>query len=229
MGGAKEKFLFGDDAVLLSAYRDGQREALECVYRTFVRAVDGYLHALAHAGGHPLLAQPSAIADLLQDVFIRAFSSGARNAYDGQRDLGPYLFAIARNCYVDALRAAGREVLKDPAELAIVVDEAAGFGGQLEMWCDSKTLGVVNAFLGRLPADLKGVYEQRFELGRSQEQASAELGLSRRAIRTAEGRLRKGLRRALVRAGIRLSELEGHEKDFPARIAPSPVFRGGRP
>jgi hypothetical protein len=46
------------------------------------------------------------------------------------------------------------------------------------------------------------VYRQRFVLGHSQDEASAALGLSRRQLRTAEQRLRNGLRRALLLAGL---------------------------
>ena len=213
-----------DDPELLRAYREGRREAFERIYRAYVRIVDRQLGALARAGGHPTLAQPSAIADLLQEVIVRAFSPSARRGYDGLRDFGPYLTTIARNCFVDTLRVQGREVPKDPNELAVVVDDDPAGSGAPDGWCDAKTLGVLTEFVKGLPADLQGIYQQRFVLGQSQEQASAELGLSRRAIRTGESRLRKGLRKALVQAGIRLTEISGDDADSPARIPGSAVW-----
>jgi len=46
------------------------------------------------------------------------------------------------------------------------------------------------------------VYEQRFELGVTQEAACKTLGVSRRSLRTLEDRLRRGLRKSLALAGL---------------------------
>jgi DNA-directed RNA polymerase specialized sigma24 family protein len=88
-------WVFGEDPELLRAYREGRREALERVYRHYVRIVERYLRAFARTARDATLREPDAIADLLQEVFVRAFSAGARKGYDGQRDFGPYLTTIA--------------------------------------------------------------------------------------------------------------------------------------
>src|SRR5689334_18639017 len=111
--------LFEDAPGLLVAFREGNPEALSTVYRHYVRAVDGYLRALARRAGTPDLCQASAVADLLQEVFIRAFSPSARLGYDGLRDFGPYLNTIARNCFIDTLRKRKVEVplgIEEPME-----------------------------------------------------------------------------------------------------------------
>lgn len=212
--------MFWTQPALLSSFRRGERAALESVYRAHVRCVERYLRALASRSGADELRQPTAIADLLQEVFVRAFSSAGRNGYDGIRDYTPYLTTIAHNCFIDAQRARGREVLTSPDDLTLTVDD------RMEVdpgWCDPKTAAVVTAFVRGLDPKLKRVYEQRFVLGRSQEIASSELSLSRRAVRTAENRLRVGLRKALVRAGISLREIREVGETFPARIPPSHV------
>src|SRR5690606_32798406 len=66
---------------------------------------------------------------------------------------------------------------------------------------------VLATYLASLPPELKGVYEQRFVLGKSQEHACAVLGITRRRLRTDEARLKTGLRRALVREGVLRSDL----------------------
>src|SRR5262252_1647314 len=113
---------FVDDPALLVSFREGKREALERVYRAYVRSVDRFLHFLVHGSGSSELRQASAVGDLLQEAFVRAFSADARRSYDGLRDYGPYLMTIARNCFVDALRARGHEVLKAPEDLPPVSD-----------------------------------------------------------------------------------------------------------
>jgi RNA polymerase sigma factor (sigma-70 family) len=189
--------LFQDVPGLLVAFREGKPEALSTVYRHYVRSVDGYLRALARRAGTPDLCQASAVADLLQEVFIRVFSPSARLAYDGLRDFGPYLNTIARNCFIDTLRKRRIEVPLGIEDLH--ADESAGDG--LDDY-DPKVVAVLESYLQRLSNPEKRVYEARFVLGRSQEAACETLGLSRRSLRTAEHRLRKGLRKALFMAGV---------------------------
>src|SRR4051812_8326090 len=191
--------LFDQHPDLLLAFREGKREALEQVYRAYVRSVERYLYSLWRGGGDGADAMPAAVvADVVQEVFIRAFSIPARLAYDGLRDYGPYLATIARNCFIDVLRAHRREVLVAPADLPADIGEAP----EPEAWCDPRTLAVLEAYVAQLPPILKGVFLERFAAERSQEDASSALGISRRTLRTSEERLRRGLRKALVRAGI---------------------------
>ncbi|HWA73973.1 MAG TPA: RNA polymerase sigma factor [Polyangiaceae bacterium] len=190
---------FEENPELLAPFRAGRRDALEKVYRAHVRGVECYVHSLSRSAGTRELVQLGALGDLLQEVFIRAFSPSSRQAYDGVRDYRRYLSAIARNCFIDALRARGREVLKAPEELGLDVDDT---NAEPEFFCEPRVRAVLSVYLDELPPALEGVYQQRFVLGRSQEDASDALGLSRRQLRTAEEHLRTGLRRALLQAGV---------------------------
>jgi RNA polymerase sigma-70 factor (ECF subfamily) len=217
--------MFADDRELLVAYRAGRRDALERVYRTYARDVDFTLRTLARASGYAEISQTNGIADLLQEVFVRAFSPAARNAYDGIRDFKPYLLTIARNCFLDALRAMGREIPRRSEELALALDADVT---ELDGWADPRVVAAVDGFLRTLPAAVQGVCEQRFVLGRSQAEVSAALGLSRGEIRTSERRLRRGLRKALVQAGISLEELRQPHEDSSTRIPVPAVLQRGR-
>jgi RNA polymerase sigma factor (sigma-70 family) len=145
------------------------------------------------------------IEDLLQEIFVRAFAPNARENFDAARPYFPYLKAIARNCFVDMLRARGREVLKAPDELDLDVE---GEEVDSDPVVDPRVRRVLTQYLGELSAPLEGVYRERFVLGRSQDDASKSLGLSRRQLRTAEEHLRSGLRRALQRAGVLRGEIQ---------------------
>ncbi len=188
------------DPQLLAAFRAGDRIALECVYRAHVCSIERYALALARSIGQDQRASANNVADLVQDVFIRAFSQEARLRYDGVHDYGRYLAAIARNCFVDTLRARSREILIDPRELPQDPDGVP----EPDDCYDARTLAVLDAYVRGLPDGLRRVYEQRFTLERSQEQAAAVLGISRKVVRLAEKQLRTGLRRALLQAGIQL-------------------------
>lgn len=189
--------LFRNTPELLVAFRQGKPEALKCVYRYYVRPVDTYFRALARFAGTPELAQPSAAADLLQEVFIRAFSEKARLAYDGVREFSPYLNTIVRNCFFEMLRKRRREVLIAPEDLPLSVEHTPS----MDDTYDPKIMAVLEAYLKGLPPLLLGVYRQRFELGLSQEAACEALDVSRRTLRTSEEHLRRGLRKALLLAG----------------------------
>jgi RNA polymerase sigma factor (sigma-70 family) len=190
--------IFQGEPALLDAFRRGERWALERVYRSHVRTVDRYLGALAHAAHTPELIQPDSIADLLQEVFVRAFSRGARAAYDSERPYGPYLRRIAKNLLIDQLRARGRSV-EESFELLPDSDSIPSDYGE---HADPHVNAVLASYLAGLPSELREVYEQRFILGNSQETACAALGVTRRRLRTNEARLLSGLRRALFHNGI---------------------------
>lgn len=184
----------------MEPFRDGERWALEQVYRTYVRELDGYLRALARAARCPELAQPSAIADSLHEVFVKAFSSYARQRYDSERPYGPYLRRIASNHVVDQLRARRRE---SEHWIICLPEEPEGvFPRDHDGVDDPRVRAVLATYLASLPLELRGVYEQRFVLGRTQLDACAVLGVTRRRLRTDEARLKSGLRKALAREGV---------------------------
>ncbi|HEY3495200.1 MAG TPA: sigma-70 family RNA polymerase sigma factor [Polyangiaceae bacterium] len=189
---------------LLEAFRRSERWALEHVYRAYVRRLDHYLQVLARVAHAPELGKTTAIADSLQEVFVRAFSPGAIGAYDDARPYGPYLRRIAKNLFVDQLRAQGRaleelfDVLPDTGE------DSPAEGDRL---ADPRVSAVLNAYLGSLAPTLLSVYEQRFVLGNSQQGSCAALGITRRKLRTEEARLMSGLRRALLDQGIMRGDL----------------------
>jgi len=190
--------LLRNDPTLLRAFRAGERSALETVYRHYVRGLDVYLRALSHRSGMPELRQASAVQDLLQDVFMRVFAAGARHAYDERRDFAPYLRAVARNSFVDALRKRQGERSLSAEDLTPCALEpsypTADYEGQV--------LATLELYLDDISPDLRAVYEQRFVLGRSQQAACDSLGVTRRSLRTLEDRLRRGLRKSLLLAGL---------------------------
>ena len=91
------------------------RFRLLCLFPRELRPKDGEA-----VGG--VCRQPQDLADLVQEVFMRAFSREGRQAYDGLRDYGPYLFAIARNVLVDWARVRGREIPSPWLELETAIE-----------------------------------------------------------------------------------------------------------
>ncbi len=214
-----------DDPELLTAFRQGRRDALERVYRHYIAGIERYARALARAAGSSELAQPGAVADLVQDVFMRAFSDRARRDYDGQREFGGYLTVVARNCFIDIQRSRGREVLIAEEDLPDLADSSVD---EDKDWSDPKIIAILARYVEQLPPDLRALYDGRYVRGQSQEEVSASLGLSRQAVRTGEKRLRTGLKKALARAGISLREFRNLIADSSTKISKQTVLARSR-
>jgi RNA polymerase sigma factor (sigma-70 family) len=187
--------IFRNDPDLLKPFREGDRAALERVYRHYARDIglvlQQGLRKFAFAYGHEL--RSNVVADLTQDTFIKAFSEKGRLGFDGLRDYGPYIATIARNLLTDWLRRNGREEsLKRPEDISSVeVDEPAP-------WEDMRTVELVERYLAALDEPLRSVHRLHYGEGRGQEAVADALGLSRQNVRTLLERLREGLRKRLV-------------------------------
>ena len=180
------------DPALLEAFRRGERGALERVYRDHVDDVETFLRSrLARAGR----LTAATLADLVQDVFLKAFAEKARASYDGEREYQPYLRALARNLLVDWLRRSLREVT-EVREIEALVDAEADERQQDELFAP-ELVAATARYVETLPPELKGVLERRFVEAEPQVSAAQALGISRQNLRTLERKLVDGLRRAL--------------------------------
>jgi RNA polymerase sigma-70 factor (ECF subfamily) len=188
------------DAALLRSFRRGDPDALEAVYRLHVGEVEIWVRrGLLRLGR----LNASDLADLVQDIFMRAFSDSARASYDGLREYVPFLMTLARNLFIDWARRAGREIpgsdfleghLERGDQPAADASEGAPFEPSL--------VALANAYVEGLPEELRRVHHQRFVLATPQRQAAEALGISRQSLRTLEKKLIVGLRRQLRQAGV---------------------------
>jgi RNA polymerase sigma-70 factor (ECF subfamily) len=181
---------------LLRAFREGDRAVVADVYWAYVDLVERVVHrAFQRAGGRGVPAEE--VADLVQEVFVRAFRERARLAYDGLREYRPFLGTVARNVVTDWARRRGRALVELPEELEAQPTDDAEPG-----WADEEVVRATEAYLAGLPVELAGVHQQRFVLGNSQLEAARQLGFTRQQVRTLEGKLRDGLALALRKAGL---------------------------
>src|SRR5258706_14257303 len=118
--------------------------------------------------------------DLVQEIFVRAFSDRARLAFDGVRDYRPFLFTIARNVVTDWARKRRRDVSLD--DFTTITTEPSIEEDDDEPWTNPEMTGVVEAYLRTLPEDLAAVHRERYVLGHTQRGAALALGLSRHQL-----------------------------------------------
>ena len=194
---------------ILVLFRRGDPATLKSIYWAYIGRIEQIIRRglgwwRGRQDGRGMLSRD--VEDLVQETFGRAFAPRARQAYDGQRDYGPYLSTIARRVLVDALRA-DRGLMF--ADTQVPPDDGADvetFFGEDSDWAEPETVAVVRAYLAGLPRELAEVHHQRYVLGLSQELAAAGLCLTRQRLRTLERKLRSGLKRALTKAGISSKE-----------------------
>jgi RNA polymerase sigma-70 factor (ECF subfamily) len=198
--------VFAGKPDLLVHFRKGDSAALETVYWTYVdqvtRIVQSVSKGYAIASGHRIRSWATELGDLVQEVFVLAFSPEARQRYDGRRPYGPYLGQIARHVVADRWRIDRRQVPLDVTPLLDALSMATdATQSAADSWADPETIAVVERYLASLAPDVRRIHEALYVRGLSQRDAAAALGLGRQAVRGLEARLRVGLRRELERTG----------------------------
>jgi RNA polymerase sigma factor (sigma-70 family) len=199
--------VFSGKRTLLEAFRRGERAALTAVYQEYVDDVAelvrrGFtLESNARVRGVRAYDRQR---DLVQEVFLRAFSAPARTAFDGISPYRPYLRRIAKNLMIDEARKAGRQV-----EVEAGLDESSGEGADLELSSPEEDLEwrrlreATRAYCSSLSDTLRRFVRVRFEEEQSQRDAAEALQVTRRKVRSWEEELREGLRRYLVETRAR--------------------------
>jgi RNA polymerase sigma-70 factor (ECF subfamily) len=204
--GRSEMPIFRRHPDLLRRFRDGERDALETVYRAYVGKIEDIARFGFRVPGTAIVAaglarRPEELADLVQEVFVKAFAEKARRSFDGEREYGPFLNAITRNVAIDWARRRGREIPTPWHELDDArLDPVSEAETAPEAWTDEPTLAVVRGYLASLDGELRRLHEARYQRGLSQRDAAEALGIGRQVVRTLEARLREGLRQALAAA-----------------------------
>jgi RNA polymerase sigma-70 factor (ECF subfamily) len=182
----------------LQAFRIGERAVVEEVYWAHLSLVEKIVrHGFHKTGaGEAARVPTSEIADVVQEVFARAFREKARLAYDGIREYAPFLTTIARNVVADWGRRRGHSVVEIPIHL----DELASSDDR--SWAEEAVMQIVDGYVAALPATLRSVHEQRYIIGHSQTETARTLGMTRQQVRTLEEKLRSGVAHALRRADL---------------------------
>lgn len=207
-----------NDRGLLDAFRKGERQALEVVYREYAPVLARMLRASAVSVSHGMLRSSFEIENVVEEAFARAFEPQRRLAYDGLRPYEAYLWGIARNCAREIVRR--RE---DPAGLELPEPAPGSESAPDALAEDHEVAGLMAQFEASLDPPLHDLYRERFDAGLSQREAARALRLSRIVLRRRERALKRRLLDFLQSRGY-LGALEPRGWTF-VRRARSP--RGG--
>ena len=200
--------IFAQNRALLDAFRRGDNEALTEVYLHSVDSVERLVRQLLRR--HLKSDEEDRVRDLLQDIFIRAFSAQARLSYDGLRPYRPFLLQIARNRVIDDLRKSGREILLDDLDSGFDLDlvkaseqtELQDGNSPEEALHWKKLQEATQEYIATLSELLRSFVRLRFEQELGQRAVAEHLGLSRWRVRSLEKKVQDGLRRFLRRRGL---------------------------
>jgi RNA polymerase sigma factor (sigma-70 family) len=169
------------DERLVARVRAGDDDAFEAIYDRYYRSLLAFCRHM--------LGSRDAAEDALQHSFASAYT--AMRGGDGVIDLRPWLYAIARNRCLSALRAQRDEVPADEVDLRPRALD--GLAGEIQMRADLRDL--VDD-LQRLPEDQRAALVL-FELGdQSHEQIAEVLGVRREKVKALVFQAREALLRA---------------------------------
>ena len=174
-----------DDRALLARVADGDRAALEALYRLHA----GWLTArLQSRCGDPDLADIAT-----QDTFLAAWKSAKK--YRGDGDVGAWLWGIGIRRLIDVLRKR-RATPIDPAHLAIQI--GARDSDSLEELAIGGIHGDLDAAMQSLPSHLQAVLIATAIDGLTTREAAHLLGLPQGPVKTRLMRARHHMQEALA-------------------------------
>jgi len=191
--------------------RAGDRELAE----RFPTADDHVMRDVGARFGGPLLTvamsivrDPSRAADVVQSTLLNAWRSAA--TFDPSRDLGAWLYAIARRQAIDHYRRERRLQATDPAELDII-DLPVSFEQTWEAF-------QVRLALGELPVDEHEVMRLAWFEGLSHPEIAARLDVP---LGTVKSRSHRAHRRLAARLAHLRPGPEGANRSVPPVVVVS--------
>ncbi|KAK1548499.1 hypothetical protein Q3G72_008018 [Acer saccharum] len=208
---------------LLDAFKKGDRDAMDVVYRHYHRGVTSFLRkgfTFRSGTGHFFfkgIQDPNELNNAVQEVFRRSFEDRARASYNGVNSFTNWVLAIGRNMVINQFR--NREIAfsdyispgDERGHLTIMDDEVTEeFSGILygrpsrpqdTQFENNELKGLMDEFTGDLSEQDQRILALRFAEGLGQEETAKALGSTRMKVRTAESRLRNRLRAKLRTTG----------------------------
>jgi RNA polymerase sigma-70 factor (ECF subfamily) len=172
------------DADLLTRVADGDRHALEVLYRRHAPWLTARLNRRC--------SDPGVVDEVLQDAFVAVWKGADR--YDGRGEVGAWVWGIAVRRLVDAVRRSPR-----PSAALLDVPETVDVVGSAE---EQVLLGLEHGELGpaldRLSPELRAVVRATVLDGLTTREAGRLLGIPSGTVKTRMMRARAQLRKDLA-------------------------------
>lgn len=162
------------ETMLLRVASSGDRQAFSEIYAYFAPRIKGFL---MRGGTSPEMAE-----DLAQDTMVKVLRK-AKLFDPAKASAATWIFTIARNARIDAIRRAAKPSL-DPEEPALMPEEAP----RADIQCELKERELrIRSAIGQLPADQQEVMRLHFYEDEPHSAIADRLGLP---LGTVKSRLR---------------------------------------
>jgi RNA polymerase sigma-70 factor, ECF subfamily len=184
---------------LVEGFRAGDPEAVRAVYRRYAGAV----HTVARS---VVGTDRELCADVVQQTFTKA--GRAARTFEGDRDLAPWLYAIARRTAIDALRAERRPTRGDHAPETDVAVTPLSFE---QTWEAHEVRSAIDG----LPPDEREVVRLAHVGGLSHAEVAERLGVP---VGTVKSRMHRGHRRLAAALAHLLPEREATNRPGPSVV-----------
>lgn len=142
--------------------------------------------------------------ELIQEIFIKAFSEKARHAYDGLRNYGAFLITIARNTLIDKARKHQKDALAHvtSSEFSehVHIDERHMEIAQedpVKQMHWQKCATCAQEYISSLPSELQTFVQLRFVKELPQREVAKQMTISRWKTRSFEAKIKKELKKIL--------------------------------
>jgi RNA polymerase sigma-70 factor (ECF subfamily) len=164
-----------DDRELAHRFSSGDDESVRAVYERYGRAV--------HTVAYSIVRDTATAADVVQATFVKAWR--AAGTFNPERDLGPWLYTIARRQAIDTLR---RERRVEPAEPDVVdvVELPPSLESTWEAW-------EVRLAVDQLPGDEREVVRLAWFVGLSHPEIADQLAVPVGTVKSRSHRAHKRL------------------------------------
>ena len=156
------------DQTLIARWREGDERAASQLVERHANPVARYLHSLGAR---------EAVEELVQDTFVRVFSS--LDSFRGDSSLRTWIFTIARRLLLDSRRAFKRRRDVEPVQEADAVTEYDALDGLIAGESGRRVLEAVE----RLSPTQREVFALRAGEGRSYREIAAIVGTTEGAAR----------------------------------------------
>jgi RNA polymerase sigma-70 factor, ECF subfamily len=162
-------------------FREGDPDAVRAVYRQYAGAV--------HTVARSIVGDREIVAEVVQTTFVKAWRAAA--TFEGDRDLAPWLYAIARRTAIDALRYERRPTRGDHAPEVDTGIEAISFERTWEVH-------EVRRAIDDLAPDEREVVRRSHLLGQTHQEISDELDIPLGTVKSRSSRAHRRLAAALA-------------------------------
>lgn len=166
---------------LIERFRAGDPDAVREVYHEHAGAIHTVARSIVH--------DRELAADVVQQTFVKAWRAAAR--FEGNREIAPWLYSIARNTAIDVLRAEAKPTRggHEPETEAVVSGESFE-----RTWERFEIRRAIDA----LPEAEREVVRRSHLIGQTHEEIANELQIPIGTVKSRSGRAHKRLAATLA-------------------------------